>query len=52
MWLQKLRSGLKYGFTNNDRGFIRRWPKEPRVVFYGPPNAFKNEIAQRYISFN
>ncbi len=47
MWLDKFRNGLRYGFLNKDRHFIRRWPKEPRVVFFGPPNIFLGEISQR-----
>ncbi len=48
MWLSNLKTGLKKGFLNKDRGFIRRWPKEPKIVFFGPPNIFADEITQRF----
>jgi hypothetical protein len=43
-----LKTGLKKGFLNKDRGFIRRWPKEPKIVFFGPPNVFQEELTQRF----
>ena len=48
MWLSNLKTGLKKGFLNKDRGFIRRWPNEPKIVFFGPPNTFQEEISQRF----
>ena len=48
MWLNNLKTGLKKGFLNKDRGFIRRWPKDPKIVFFGPPNVFQEEISQRF----
>ena len=48
MWLSNLKTGLKKGFLNKDRGFIRRWPKEPKIVFFAPPNAFQEELSQRF----
>jgi hypothetical protein len=47
MWLNNFRNGVKKGFLNRDRGFIRRWPVDTKVVFYGPPNVFLEEITQR-----
>ncbi len=47
MWLSNLKTGLKKGFLNKDKAFIRRWPVDPKVIFYGPPNVFKEEIMQR-----
>jgi len=44
MWLSKLKTGLKKGFLNKDSGFIRRWPTNPKVVFFGPPNVFQEEL--------
>ena len=29
--------------------FIRRWPTAPKVAFFGPPNVFLDELAQRYV---
>ena len=49
MWLGNFKQGLKKGFLNRDKGFIRRWPKDPKVIFFGPPNVFKEELTQRYI---
>ena len=48
MWLSNLKTGLKKGFLNKDRGFIRRWPKDPKIVFFGPPNVFQDELSQRF----
>ena len=30
-----------------DGGFIRRWPSNPKIAFFGPPNVFLDELAQR-----
>ena len=27
--------------------FIKRWPSNPKVVFFGPPNVFIDELSQR-----
>ena len=51
MWLNNLKRGLKSGFMSRDRLLTRRWPKDPKVVFFGPPNVFKEEITQRYNLF-
>lgn len=48
MWLSNFKTGLKKGFLNKDRGFIQRWPTSPKVVFYGPPNVFQEELTQRF----
>ena len=45
MWLNNFRNGVKKGFLNRDRHFIRRWPVDPKVVFFGPPNVFLDEIS-------
>ena len=29
--------------------FIKRWPNTPKVAFFGPPNVFLDELAQRYV---
>ena len=47
MWLNNLKSGVKSGFFGRDRGFIKRWPNHPKVIFFGPPNSFKEEMSQR-----
>ena len=44
MWLNSLRLGAKKGFLNKDKHFIRRWPQDPKVVFFGPQNTFKEEL--------
>jgi len=44
MWLSSFKTGLKKGFLNKDRGFIQRWPTNSKVVFYGPPNVFMEEL--------
>ena len=47
MWLSNIRNSIKRGI-NRDKGFIQRWPTNPKVVFYGPPNVFQEEITQRF----
>jgi hypothetical protein len=47
MWLSNIRNNIKRGLTR-DKGFIQRWPSNPKVVFYGPPNVFQEEITQRF----
>ena len=44
MWFSNIRTGLKKGFLNRDKNYIQRWPTNPKVVFFGPPNVFKEEI--------
>ena len=48
MWLNNLRSGIKRGALGRDRGYIKRWPSHPKVLFFGPPNVFMDELTQRY----
>lgn len=48
MWLSKVKTGLKKGFLNRDKDFIRRWPVNPKVAFFGPPNVFQQELTQRF----
>ena len=52
MWLNSFRNGVKKGFLNKDKNFIRRWPVDPKVVFYGPPNVFQDEITQRLVNMD
>jgi hypothetical protein len=45
MWLNNFRNGFRRGgLLARDKNFIRRWPVDPKVVFYGPPNVFMEEI--------
>ncbi len=39
--LKNLSRGQKTG------GFIKRWPTNPKVAFFGPPNVFIDELSQR-----
>lgn len=39
----------KGGIFNKDAGFVRRWPINPKVAFFGPPNVFLDEITMRYV---
>jgi hypothetical protein len=32
---------------NRSSNFIRRWPVNPKIAFFGPPNAFVDEISMR-----
>jgi len=47
MWISGFKRGLKKGFFDRDSKFIRRWPVDPKVVFFAPPNCFQDEITQR-----
>jgi hypothetical protein len=47
MWLNNFKTNLKKGFFNRDKYLIQRWPNQPKVVFYGPPNVFQDELQQR-----
>ena len=38
---------LKTLLTKQNNKFIQRWPKNPRFVFYSPPNTFANELSTR-----
>ena len=40
MWVNNLKISLRKGFLNKDKNFIRRWPQDPKIVFFGPPNVF------------
>ena len=48
MWLSNISKSVKKGFLNRDKGFIQRWPTNSKVVFFGPPNVFQEEITQRF----
>jgi adenylate kinase family enzyme len=39
---------LKTIFTNRKDTFIKRWPKNPKVVFFAAPNSFQDELIQRF----
>ena len=32
---------------NMPGGFIKRWPTNPKIAFFGPPNVMLDELAQR-----
>jgi adenylate kinase family enzyme len=36
------------GKGNLSGTFIKRWPSNPKVAFFGPPNVFMDELAQRF----
>ena len=38
---------LKSVFKRSDQ-FIKRWPANPKIVFFASPNSFQNEIMQRF----
>ena len=40
----------KGGIMNKDAGFVRRWPINPKIAFFGPPNAFLDELTMRYVA--
>ena len=39
---------LKTVFKNRNSEFLKRWPKNPKIVFYTGPNTFQNELIQRF----
>ena len=39
---------LKTIFKKQNQEFLKRWPANPKVVFFGGPNTFQNEIIQRF----
>ena len=39
---------LKTVFTDQSKNFLKRWPKNPKIVFFTSPNSFQNEIIQRF----
>ena len=41
----KVKSLSKGNFAGN---YIKRWPTNPKVAFFGPPNVFMDELAQRF----
>jgi hypothetical protein len=46
--MQSVFSQLKNLRRGNITGnFIKRWPTNPKVAFFGPPNCFVDEFAQR-----
>jgi hypothetical protein len=48
MWLAgTLKEGLRQAVYRKSQTLIRRWPKDPKVVFFGPPNVFVDELTQR-----
>lgn len=42
---QRVKNFRKGNFTAG--GFIKRWPINPKIAFFGPPNVFLDEFAQR-----
>ena len=39
---------IRKGNIMNAGNFIKRWPSNPKVAFFGPPNVFMDELAQRF----
>ena len=39
---------LKTIFKKNNQEFLKRWPANPKIVFFAAPNTFSNEIIQRF----
>ena len=39
---------LKSIIKSRNTEFLRRWPKSPKIVFFAAPNAFQDEIIQRF----
>lgn len=34
--------------SSNNTQFLRRWPSNPKIVFFAAPNTFSNELIQRF----
>ena len=41
----KLKNLSKGGYGAGN--YIKRWPTNPKVAFFGPPNVYMDEFAQR-----
>jgi len=39
---------LKTIFKNSNSNYLRRWPQNPKIVFFAAPNTFSNELIQRF----
>ena len=46
--LNSLKTTIQRIGGNSESTFIRRWPLNPKVAFYGPPNVFREETMQRF----
>ena len=38
---------LQNGLFSRSNNFIKRWPTQPKIAMYGPPNVFMDEISTR-----
>jgi hypothetical protein len=47
MLLKKLSAATRGKLFDRNAGFIKRWPDNPKVIFFGPPNAPVIELANR-----
>ena len=48
-YITNLKFTFRKSWLNSKKQFIRRWPENPKVIFYTAPNTFREEISQRYI---
>ena len=39
---------LKTLIKPQSKEFLRRWPKNPKIVFFAAPNSYQDEIIQRF----
>ena len=39
---------LKSVISKRSQQFIKRWPKNPKIVFFTAPNCFQNELIHRF----
>ena len=45
--LSSIANKFQNGLFSRNSGFIKRWPTNPKIAFFGPPNVFLNEISLR-----
>jgi len=43
----KLQHKLKHGLLSTPK-YVSRWPANPKVAFFGPPNVFMDEMSKRF----
>ena len=46
-WGGKILNIIKGNALNRNANYIRRWPINPKIAVFGPPNTFVDEISMR-----
>ena len=48
-WAARIQHMGRGNMFNKHAHFIKRWPINPKIAIYGPPNSFVDEISMRYV---